>query len=122
MRGGAVEWGVRFTDGSVRHPWNGRTARLRAEEELERLRREYPNESRDNLSLVFRENRKTQWMEEESLRLGTPEYYEELASASDEGYEQYRRDMEVAERLMLGCAARSREYRAKARVLREKRG
>jgi hypothetical protein len=28
-----VQYGVRFRDGSVRHPWNGRTQRQRAEEE-----------------------------------------------------------------------------------------
>lgn len=32
-----VEWGVMFSDGSVRRGFNGRTARRRAEQEVARL-------------------------------------------------------------------------------------
>lgn len=39
-----MEFGIRFGDGSVRHPWNGRTQLQRAGEELEHLRAEYPGD------------------------------------------------------------------------------
>jgi hypothetical protein len=39
---GVMEWGVMFSDGSVKHPWNGNTQQQRAEEEAIRLHRKYP--------------------------------------------------------------------------------
>ena len=55
----APQWGVMFHDGSVRHPWNGRTAQDHARAEALRLHRDY---GRDNIRLVYRENRDAPWM------------------------------------------------------------
>ena len=53
-------WGVMFEDGSVRHPWNGRTQRARAEEEVRRLRHAYYP---DRFRLVWRESRHEPWQQ-----------------------------------------------------------
>lgn len=52
------QWGVMFNDGSVRHPWNGRTQRQRAEEEARRLRVEY---APDNITVAWRPSRDATW-------------------------------------------------------------
>lgn len=56
---GQLQFGVRFQDGSVAHPWNGRTQLQRATEEQERLRREFP---RDTFELVVREREDGPWI------------------------------------------------------------
>jgi hypothetical protein len=55
---GVTEWGVMFNDGSVMHPWNGRTQRERAEEEAARHHREYPN---DTITVVCRSSGSDEW-------------------------------------------------------------
>jgi hypothetical protein len=59
-----IEWGVLFRDGSVRHPWNGHTARKRAVEELIRLRTEY---APDPFELVYREDPQSPWMKDTTV-------------------------------------------------------
>lgn len=51
-------WGVMFSDGSVMHPWNGRTQIHQAQLELTRLKEEYPN---DNITLAYRRGPDHQW-------------------------------------------------------------
>lgn len=53
-----VLWGVMFSDGSVRHKWNGRTQLQRALEERDRCNKEYPN---DNITIAFRESESAPW-------------------------------------------------------------
>lgn len=52
------QWGVMFADGSVRHPWNGRTQRQRAEEATARLGAEY---APDHITLAYRPTRHSAW-------------------------------------------------------------
>jgi hypothetical protein len=54
------EWGVRWRDGSVSHPWNGRTQRQRAEEFLAKIKVEYPGDA-STYRLVWRMNRDSEW-------------------------------------------------------------
>jgi hypothetical protein len=54
------QYGVRFGDGSVRHPWNGYTQLLRAVEEAERLRSKY---TPDKFTVVCRDSLDQQWQE-----------------------------------------------------------
>ena len=59
-----MNYGVRFRDGSVRHPWNGRTQLQRATEELARLRKEYPGDA-EAIVLVSRPGPDGPWVEVE---------------------------------------------------------
>lgn len=52
------QWGVMFGDGSVMHPWNGRTQRQRAEEEQQRLAQTYYP---DQFWLCRRADRDSPW-------------------------------------------------------------
>ena len=52
------EWGVMFNDGSVLHPWNGRTQREQAEKHQRQYREEL---APDNIRLAHRPNRHSAW-------------------------------------------------------------
>lgn len=61
--GDQKQWGVRYLDGSVSHPWNGGTARQRAEEEAERLRQMYPSDAaRGAYTVVCRHSDTERWV------------------------------------------------------------
>lgn len=51
-------WGVMFSDGSVMHPWNGRTQKDRAIRALDRIRDEYPG---DRIDLAYRPSPGEPW-------------------------------------------------------------
>jgi len=51
-------WGVMFSDGSVRSRWNGRTQLHRAIIARDKLRAEWPTE---NISLAYRRDARSQW-------------------------------------------------------------
>jgi hypothetical protein len=57
-----MEYGVRFSDGSVLHPWNGATQRRRATERIAYMRKEYPG---DTFVLVCRSARDAPWQNAE---------------------------------------------------------
>lgn len=65
-----MQWGVRFHDGSVLHPWNGRTQEQRAREFVEQHNRhimQKRGEIReiDQVALVARYDVSKPWMEME---------------------------------------------------------
>lgn len=55
-----AQYGIQFHDGSVLHPWNGRTELMRARNYLEYLEYTYPN---DSFVLVTRDGSDKPWRE-----------------------------------------------------------
>ena len=51
-------WGVMFSDGSVRSRWNGRTQLHQAQLHLDQLKQEWPTE---NITLCYRPSAKAHW-------------------------------------------------------------
>jgi hypothetical protein len=63
-------WGVMFSDGSVRHRWNGRTQLHRALRHLDQLKQEWPTE---NITLCYRKTPTSPWVRVVPNKTGAPQ-------------------------------------------------